>query len=208
VINEDQVKRTLVVIAKILFLPTRVIAELVKARQSDGGTRFIKNWHWTFFFAAPLSCVVIYVLSISGVSHLPPLWFVVVYGWAVPFSRCNEIFYAFLADALDQMERVEPRTALTPVERVKFAVRSYVEVVCDFGIIYFLFPAYYFSQPFRSIVHAVYFSGVTLSTVGYGDVTPSRPLTQFLVLYEVAIGLVLVVITLATYVSLVGQRDK
>lgn len=201
-------RRALGLIATMLFLPTRAIADFVKARKSDGGTNFIKKWHWAFFIAAPFTCVTIYLVSIAGLSHVLPRWVVAAYAWVVPFSRCNEIFYAFLADGLDQMQRVEPRTRLSPVERVKLAVRSYAEVVCDFGIVYFLLPASYFSQPFRSIVHAVYFSGITLSTVGYGDVTPSQSLTQLLVLYEISIGLILVVITLATYVGLVGQKSS
>jgi hypothetical protein len=164
-------KRTMVLIGKLIFLPTRVIADIVKARKSDGGTDFIRKWHWGFFLAAPLSCALICVPSIAGISHLVPVWLVVVYGVVVPFSRCNEIFYAFLSDALDQMERMEPRTKLGPVERVKLAVRSYAEIVLDFGIIYYLLPSRYFSQAFRSVIHAVYFSGITRSTVGYGDVT-------------------------------------
>jgi hypothetical protein len=37
----------------------------------------------------------------------------------------------------------------------------------------------------------VYFSGVTITTVGYGDILPNRTLVRMLVLVEILIGLVL-----------------
>jgi len=54
-------------------------------------------------------------------------------------------------------------------------------------------------RPEPGWVDAVYFSGVTLTTVGYGDVMPRTPVLRFLALFEAASGLI--VITLAiTYI--------
>jgi voltage-gated potassium channel len=184
-----------------LLSPTRWIADIVKAKKPDGGKNFILRWHWTFFLWSIFSCLLLYVIpspALSVVGDSYPLRF---YLWLVPFSRCNEIFYAFLRDAFDHLNGLPARTDFTPFERVKLATRSYLEVALDFGIVYFFLPSSWFSNAFRSIIHAVYFSGITMTTVGYGDIAPLQPFSQLLVLYEVVIGLVLAVITIAIYIG-------
>src|SRR5215470_14054712 len=131
----------------------------------------------------------------------PVAYLVAVYLWVVPFSRCNEILFAFLDDALDRLRGQQPRTPLTPVDRLGLAMRSYLEVAGDFAILYFLLPSQWFSGNLRTIVDAFYFSGATITTVGYGDITPCHELSKLLVLYEVGIGLVLIVVTIGTYLG-------
>jgi hypothetical protein len=54
-----------------------------------------------------------------------------------------------------------------------------------------------------------YFSFVTLTTTGFGDITPTHPLTRTLAMFEALAGQLYLVITLARLVSLgiVGQKD-
>jgi len=47
-----------------------------------------------------------------------------------------------------------------------------------------------------------YFSFITLTTTGYGDVTPAIPLTRTLAMFEALAGQLYLVITLARLVSL------
>jgi len=47
-----------------------------------------------------------------------------------------------------------------------------------------------------------YFSFITLTTTGYGDVTPAIPLTRTLAMFEALTGQLYLVITLARLVSL------
>jgi hypothetical protein len=47
-------------------------------------------------------------------------------------------------------------------------------------------------EPLRSRLDAVYFSGVTITTVGYGDFVPGRPAARLLVLWEIATGIFLI----------------
>jgi voltage-gated potassium channel len=127
----------------------------------------------------------------------------------VPLSRCNEIFCAFLQDPFSRLRRDPQRTFFTLQDRIGFLFRSYIEVALDFAIIYFFLPSAWFHREsgiaFRSIIDALYFSGVTITTVGFGDIVPSHPLAETLVLYEIGLGLVLVVIALATYLSEIGR---
>lgn len=48
-----------------------------------------------------------------------------LYLWAVPWSRCVEIFLAFYKDALDQFGSAKRTSGLTPQKRIKMAFRSY-----------------------------------------------------------------------------------
>ena len=48
-------------------------------------------------------------------------------------------------------------------------------------------------EPLRRKLDAVYFSAVTIMTVGYGDFAPGRPAARLLVLWEFATGLLLLV---------------
>jgi hypothetical protein len=54
-----------------------------------------------------------------------------------------------------------------------------------------------------------YFSFITLTTTGYGDITPFAPLTRTLAMFEALTGQLYMVITLARLVSLaiMGQKD-
>jgi Ion channel len=56
-------------------------------------------------------------------------------------------------------------------------------------------------EPLRSRVDAVYFSAVTIATVGYGDFVPGRAAARLLVLWEIATGLLLLVGALPLVVS-------
>ena len=51
------------------------------------------------------------------------------------------------------------------------------------------------------IVTSVYFSGTTISTLGYGEYLPVHWISRFLALYEVFSGLFLVVMAIAIYLS-------
>lgn len=55
-----------------------------------------------------------------------------------------------------------------------------------------------------------YFSFVTLTTTGYGDITPTHPLTRTLAMFEALTGQLYLVITLARLVSLavVGRKGE
>ena len=53
-----------------------------------------------------------------------------------------------------------------------------------------------------------YFSYITLTTTGYGDITPLSPLTRTLALFEALTGQIYLVITLARLVSLAIMDRK
>jgi len=121
--------------------------------------------------------------------------------WLFPFSRVNELGLAFYRDAFQRFEAPLSATKITPVKRLQFLVLSYFEVAMQFGILFFCLPNGFFSQDFSSIIEALYFSAMTITTVGYGDIVPRKPLSQLACMYEVAIGFVLLIFALGSYLT-------
>jgi len=76
--------------------------------------------------------------------------------------------------------------------------------VLDLGAFTYAVPP---ETPFQRSSELVYFSFVTLTTVGYGDVTPVHPLARSVAMLEALIGQLFPAITLARLVALeVGRR--
>jgi voltage-gated potassium channel Kch len=55
----------------------------------------------------------------------------------------------------------------------------------------------------RNLDNLIYFSMVTLTTVGFGDITPAAPLTRFLAYMESGVGIFYTTVLVA---SLIGMR--
>lgn len=73
-----------------------------------------------------------------------------------------------------------------------------------FGLLYYLLGPDYFQLsklPF-SLVTMVYYSGVTFTTLGFGDITPTNEVSAFLVLLEVILGYVM----LGGLISILARR--
>jgi hypothetical protein len=60
----------------------------------------------------------------------------------------------------------------------------------------------------RGAGEVVYYSFVTLATVGYGDVTPSSPLARSVSLVEAVVGIMYVATMIARFVSIHTSREK
>jgi hypothetical protein len=196
-------------ILTLLVSPTRFAIERIKPRVSNYG-RTIRTWN-RFFRCAALASVVGLSIVKSGepVRHLS-LYTGYVALWLVPFSRINELALAFYQDAFQRFDLSSSKTHINPIQRLKFLLASYFEVAIQFGILFFCFPCGFFKQDFHSIVEAVYFSSVTISTVGYGDITPIKPLSQLSCMYELAVGFILLVFALGSYftTSLSSQVEQ
>lgn len=137
----------------------------------------------------------------------------------VLLSRCSEILYAFLIDAYDKISKDNTNENSSNAKswwklelgsekiemhhRIVLALRSYIELVFNFSILYLLLPLTSWkelSEPLN-IIDTLYFSGVTVTTLGYGDITPTHWFSQFLSVYEVFCGFTLLVVCFAVYLS-------
>jgi voltage-gated potassium channel len=132
--------------------------------------------------------------------------------WFYAFSRVNEIFFAFIRDATDKLKTKTTKPRLKSRDlmfygRIKLAMVSYIELIFLYGILQFILSFYESGinngcdNWIANIGESIYFSGITIATVGYGDLSPKHGLSQFLAVYEVINGLVLIVVSFTIYVS-------
>ena len=118
------------------------------------------------------------------------------------------------AVVLAQVFRAGPIT----FHRIRGAVAAYLLLGLAWAFAYeavtierpgaFTMPTRYVTSGDEPISHFVYFSFVTLTTVGYGDVTAIHPLARSLVIIEALLGQLFPAILLARLVSLqTSPRD-
>lgn len=117
-------------------------------------------------------------------------------------SRCNEVFYAFYRDAVEKLiPRHGPRSGLSMARRLRLSLNSYVELVIDFALFYFLLPADSFKSQAESFADHLFYSASTITTSGGGGIVPIGIAARLLTDYEVFCGLILIVVCFAVYVG-------
>lgn len=128
------------------------------------------------------------------------------------FSRINEIFFAFSHDSVDRLKcKKNDGRGLKYPDRVRLAFRSYLELILDYGCIYYILDTSIlkfllnqqeiFNKESLSIMDTLYYSGVTITTLGYGDFLPVHPISKFMSVYEVINGMLLIVVCFTIYVT-------
>lgn len=118
----------------------------------------------------------------------------------------------------------EKEKSLSLKQRVDNALLSFFEIIINFAIMYRLLPQSAWIQKPMTIVDgvlkkappimngtldALYYSVTTITTLGYGDITPHTWIAKLLSMYEVLSGIVLLVFALAVYMTYAGSlKDK
>lgn len=81
---------------------------------------------------------------------------------------------------------------------------NYIEVCLDFAVIYSfcnLTIPNFFNHTLTTDLQSIYFSFVTSATVGYGDITTSNSLGQFLIISQIVIFLVFIALFINFFAS-------
>lgn len=91
-----------------------------------------------------------------------------------------------------------------------YILALYIVLVLLFALIYWLNP-FFWEEPL-SLVESFYFSVITITTLGYGDITPKSDLAMFLTSMEALLGIVVIGIYLNavahTYSESEARRHK
>ncbi|MBL7154758.1 MAG: two pore domain potassium channel family protein [Phycisphaerae bacterium] len=87
---------------------------------------------------------------------------------------------------------------------------NYIEIFCWFALFYrhlaFLFESRHISL--NSLGGSLYFSLVTMSTLGYGDIVPQERAGLFLVFMQTSIGIFMALLILARFISLIPDPES
>lgn len=192
--------------------PTFKIAERKKEVLINGHdgvervTDAIKRYN-KFYFNVSLALALICGVLFWGCRRDEPHLAVIRVTAAVTFgglivSRAVEIFAAFLIDAVEKLNGRPSTSQLGFGDRLSLALKSYLELMFGFGALYYLLPASWFKGGLDNIVAAIYFSAVTMTTVGYGDITADYWLTQALVVLQIFCSLILALVCFTVYTIL------
>jgi potassium channel LctB len=110
------------------------------------------------------------------------------------------IFYIMAASLYAYFKRRDEIRGRFSFDQFYVLILVYLTVMIGFGLFYFLLSQKgipllnegYFrgTSQWDRLGHAIYFSGVTLMTVGYGDITPIG-IGKFIALMEAMIGYIL-----------------
>lgn len=121
----------------------------------------------------------------------------------------TEYLISFMSGFIERL-----RSVPMLVDRVLSVFMIYLSVASIFAAIYrylSLWTENAFNQPLESTLDAFYFSVVTMTTLGYGDIHPLSPLAKVLVIVEVLSGVMLLAIMVGVAISVsffeIGHED-
>jgi len=181
----------------IFVCPTRVMFERGFVKRS--GVTIVG---WTVGF---LVVNLMFLFALPWLHQHLRCRFILLLLWAIPSSRIVEIGYAFYNDAFDQLEGFQPRSGLKRSQRLKLLGCSYFEVAVCYASLYLALPDTAFhnhpARPFESL----YFSWITITTTGFGDIFPYSTFARTLCMSELGVGLMLIVFAVGAYFSYKGN---
>jgi hypothetical protein len=184
--------------AGLLFVaPTRVLFDSTFMRRMIS----IGAWSWLFLVLS-----LIFLFALRRIETYADFWhglFILL--WVLPSSRIFEIGYAFYNDSFDQMHGLQPRSGLRRSQRFKLLGRSYFEIAVCYASLYLALPGSSFDHAPATGFESLYFSWITITTTGYGDIAPRSALARGLCMTEVGVGLALLVFAIGTSFS---YRDQ
>jgi hypothetical protein len=153
------------------------------------------------------------------------VWFLVFVVFAlVQVSRCVEVPSAFLTDSIDTIRDTPTRPSAIPRRRrIELLITVYFELMLNYAALYALLPRGDWSVGGANndiafinagvltqggtltSVSALYYSVVTMTTVGYGDIGALRQLPRLISIAQILSSVVLVVLSIAMYA--LGRLD-
>ena len=198
--HNDMALNSLSTLIMCVISPTRLIATCLKnGRTGPGLARFLGCWLYSWFFGVAMLCLLLVVFTAE--CDFSSLWLAVPL-IVVAWSRNWEIVIGIFHDSFRSLAGIGPDSDLNTLQRVRLAMLNYVELAMHCAILYYFIPVSGMFKPALSgFFEALYFSGVTITTLGYGDVTPDHLVGRLVVLFEVFSGLLILLFAISVYVG-------
>jgi hypothetical protein len=95
---------------------------------------------------------------------------------------------------------IEDRNLKDPSRSLFFAFGHYIEIGLSMGYVYWCLGK--FNDKAITISKSVYFSFVTMTTIGYGDIVPDSDLTRLLVTVHTIVGVFMLATVIGLFLSL------
>jgi len=187
----------------ILYILSPTLFVASRAKKKWDSTLVIKTLNTTYLLISILLVAFFWSFANTPFDYskqsIIPSIILSLYLW----SRSLEILTAFVVDAIDKTKPIKDSISnLTPKDRIKLSLKSYIELILIFGIGYWLMPCSWWDSAPSTVIESLYFSGVTITTLGYGDISPGHPIPQLLTVFEVLCGFSLLVVSFAIYTGL------
>lgn len=199
---------------KIIFYvlsPTYLYADYKKKKMNEREKAlFILKKNKSYFIFSTIVFIIITIMDllckIDFNNYQYPIMLILFYHC---FSRVNEIFIAFLSDVNEKLNNEFKLTFITYKLRMRLALFSYFELILNYTLIYWIIYKTFgfFNHIQLNILNLLYFSGITITTLGYGDIHPIHFIPQIISIYEVFNGMLIVIVCFTIYVSLNYKKD-
>jgi len=191
-----------------ILSPTWGVARLAKPVDKQKRARAIRGLNCLYFSLAIAITALAVILTRDSVAAIRPDgldWRALLPQWLL-MSRFWEVCVAFLVDAQDKLRPKRASSTLHWSERVMLAMRSYAELILDFGIVYSLLPRCAWVEnltttPPDRITDMIWYSANVITTSGGGGFLPESPWAKMLSAAEVLCGVILLVVSFTVYVS-------
>lgn len=208
----------------MIFLSIIVIMlETVPAFYRDHETIFIcLEWIFTIFFTVEyflrIYCVYkprFYIFSFYGIvdllSILPSYLTLLVPGMhslmIVRGLRLTRVFRIFKLNAFIEQGNILLNALLESRKKLTIFAVTIMILVSIFGSVMYLVEHNVNSQ-FDSIPRSIYWSIVTITTVGYGDMSPSTPFGQFVASIIMLMGYIIIAVPTGIVATSIMKESK
>ena len=174
--------------------PLELIWRLFPRTQSHG---------WVDVWVLVNSGAAVVALALAARARTKLTWVLLLYGGVRVIEIIVYQAKVVLFDGSGQVGSKQGYAVRSYRRIVVLALHNYVEVVCWFAASYAAMNTLFGenAQIISTVTGALYFSVVTMATVGYGDITPCSNQGRLLVTTQIAIGLFMTLVILARMVS-------
>ena len=173
--------------------------------------RIVATWgfsdSWVLVFSI-VAIIFVLLIPISLGSRLAVAAFVI--GGLRVLEIIGYLFNVLLLSTSKKSSGESIPRLLSARRSLVLALHNYIEIVLWFAVSYSILAEHFCDKAkvLSSSVGSVYFSVVTMTTLGYGDITPTDSLTWALVTLQTAIGLFMVLVVLGWIIGLLPKRKS
>jgi len=180
--------------------PTWWFINLVKTDERE--TRTKRLTYWSYF------CLLLELSTATMLSFVNPGAFcylakclITYYG----YSRIVEIYIAFAKDLRDRSNGEYPTTNLRKIDRIRMAWFSFIGLIINYSLVFWSQPIFEIQTsckvPVSRYFEILYYSCISICTVGYGEIAPATTAARFLTMIEVLSGAIMISTIIGMYLS-------